>query len=440
MRPDLRDSINKAVTAARELRAKAEALAVGGKPRNDPEYVEFNRQANAALDEADAWKEVAEIEERQAKLDAWTAAPDLSKSGPIVEYTRRSLENGDKTATPEYRHAFEHYVRNYAREDVDELSEFRTLSIVQDTNGGYTVPADYRAEIMARMPALSVILGLCSSIPTSRDLVRWPRLRPNTNSGLGSIYTSMFVGTMTGEVPATGTGNVEPVWGMFEIPVKRARSESRPSMDLAADTEFDLLSFLTKDGALNMALLRESQVIAGTGIGANCLGVTSMGAATATESKIATTDISGTTADHISNTTSDRGSADKIFTLVYAVPHQYRVLPDFTICVNSQTEKEIRLLVDAQNRYIWTPGFAAAPNDLLGYPLRISEFMPSVGTDGNVVMAVGAWGQVTTPVRTNVTPQILLERFADTDQIGLVLRQRFGVGLGNTDAFRLGIV
>lgn len=462
MLPETRDAINAAVAAARSLMKANEELHADGKADTD-EYRANSTAIDGHLDEAETMRERGVNENRTEQIDRWAHEAKPGQATPRgSEYAARALARGDRTATPEYRSAFDHYVRNYgawAKEETvngeipDPFAEFRTLSIVSDPAGGYTVPADVRADLMARLPALSEILGYCTTVPTSRDLVQWPRVQPKNDrgdggtDGLGSIYTSAFVGTMTGEVPAAGTGNNEPAWGMFEIPIKRARSESRPSMDLAADTEFDLLTFLTKDGALNMALLRESQIVNGSGLGPNVAGIMSGkydGGATPTQNQIRQVDVGGTTTHTISNTTSNLGSANLILDLIYAVPRQYRAQPSFSLVGTSQTFKAIRKLIDGVGRYIWNPGFAGQPNDLEGYRVVISEFAPQDAanggaTDNNVLLA-GALGDLMVAVRTTVTPQLLLERYADTDQIGLVLRQRFGGGISNTDAFRLGYV
>lgn len=442
MRTDLAERINTEVTAARELRTKAEKHVADGGAVVDAEWLGFIQQSNGHLDVADRLKLLATNEENDAKIEAWSKEPDASKDSPIVEYTRRALEDGDGTATPEYRAAFTKYVRNFARKNYDPSDEIRTLSIASDGAGGYTVPADHRAQLLARLPAISELLSLCTMVPTSRDIVDWPRLRPNTTSGLGSIYTSAFVGTMGAEVPASGTGNNEPVFGMFQIPVKKARSESRPSMDLAADSEFDLMSFLMGDGSVNMALLREAQVVSGTGVGANVKGLIaySGGASNTDEGLVTGVDISGSTADQVSNTIADIGSATKLMDLFYAVPRQYRQLPSFRAVMNSQTEKAIRKLVDANGNFIWRAGFAGRQNDIFDAPILVSEFMQSGGTDANVVMIMGALAEIIIPVRMDITPQVLLELYAGTDQIGLVLRQRFGAGIANADALRYGIV
>jgi HK97 family phage major capsid protein len=42
--------------------------------------------------------------------------------------------------------------------------------------------------------------------------------------------------------------------------------------------------------------------------------------------------------------------------------------------------------------------------------------------------------------RTQVTSVVLRERFADSDQVGIILFERLGGNIFNTDAVRVGVV
>ena len=55
--------------------------------------------------------------------------------------------------------------------------------------------------------------------PTSRDVLRYPRVAPNVTSG--SIYSSGFVGGWVGETPAFS--DTDPAFGTFDIAIKKLR-------------------------------------------------------------------------------------------------------------------------------------------------------------------------------------------------------------------------
>ncbi|MBK0326999.1 phage major capsid protein [Rhodobacteraceae bacterium F11138] len=76
----------------------------------------------------------------------------------------------------------------------------------------------------------------------------------------------------------------------------------------------------------------------------------------------------------------DIGDADAIVDLVYALGAQYRA--NATFVMNSKTAGVVRKLKDADGRFLWSDGLAAAePARLMGYPVVVAEDMPDVATD-----------------------------------------------------------
>ncbi len=81
------------------------------------------------------------------------------------------------------------------------------------------------------------------------------------------------------------------------------------------------------------------------------------------------------------------GSPDKIVELVYALGARYRA--NGTFVMNSKTAGLVRKLKDADGRFLWSDGLAAAePARLLGYRVVVTEAMPDA-TPGNAAIAFG---------------------------------------------------
>lgn len=451
MKTATKEAINTLITQANGFRTQAEEYFAKTSNR-DAEWHGYVASANKALDDADDLKIEGELEDRASGISAWAKAPGAAPA-PVIDYSRAmSTRRDDPTATAEYAAAFEAYCFHHANPEgftAEHASilravnpEMNALTIVSDGGGGYTVPADRRADMQRQLGAISEILSLVFSYPTGRSLVEWPAMAPNQSSGLGDIYTSAGVGSFVGEVPSTTAGQNEQAFRMIQMPIKKARYMSLPSIDLVNDSEFNLDTLLLGDAIENMALLREYGVIAGTGLGNEPAGILKLngGVSNADDKLVTAVDIVGTGSHTVSDSSSDLGSALKILDLIYAVPAQYRRLPSFRVVACSAVMKQVRKLTDFQGRFIWQAGFAGIPDTLEGYRTTISEFMPVDGVAGNIVMAAGPLNYVHLPVRQNATPQILLEKYADTDRIGLFVRQRFGVGLVNPRAFKFGIV
>jgi HK97 family phage major capsid protein len=78
------------------------------------------------------------------------------------------------------------------------------------------------------------------------------------------------------------------------------------------------------------------------------------------------------------------GDGDAIIDLVYALGAQYRANASFVM--NSKTAGLVRKLKDADGRFLWSDGLAAAePARLLGYPVLIAEDMPDAATDSYAI-------------------------------------------------------
>jgi HK97 family phage major capsid protein len=80
-------------------------------------------------------------------------------------------------------------------------------------------------------------------------------------------------------------------------------------------------------------------------------------------------------------------AADCIINLVYALPADYRANASFVM--NSKTAGAVRKMKDADGRFLWSDGLAAAePARLMGYPVLICEDMPDIAADAHA-MAFG---------------------------------------------------
>lgn len=332
---------------------------------------------------------------------------------------------------PDYKAAWVKWIK--ARGNMAALSpaEQNALSEGTASEGGYTVPADFQAEVLARRADASVIRRLARTVQTSRDRVQWPAVVAHASSG--SIYSSAFVGGMVGERPVNTDAG--PTFQQFEIGVKKFEAYTRISNDLIADSVADMLGFLSVDGGRNLGQVEDDKFINGTGTGLEPMGILNVG--------ITTADVEGSTSNNISNSTSNAGSAPKIIALAYLVPAQYADGASWLMA--RQTKGEIHALVDAQNRPWWQAaasagGAGGAPSLLVDIPVFQTPFMPVDNTDANKVLLVGDFQNLIIADRTALSVQIDNVNRISSDETDIYLRSRAGSGVWNTDAFRIGIV
>lgn len=360
---------------------------------------------------------------------------DIPENDPIAAHyfkqVRASMQPSYKTAYTRYmRFAVQHRSEGMAF-NMLAPSEQKALSEGADANGGFLVPPDTQGEVLARVAQMAIFRQFARVQTTSRDYITWPMVKAHASSG--SIYSSGFVGGWAGETPAFT--DTDPGFQQFAVPIKKIRVATKLSNDLVADAAVNILSWLAMNGSENMALVEDSGFLTGDGTALQPLGILNT-------SGITTVDVEGSTSNTISNTTSAAGTAPKLITLAYALPSQY--LNRSRWFMRRTIEGKIRGLVDAQGRFMWpaaTEGsFAQVARTLMGYPVENSDFMPNDGADANKVLLYGDLSYYIIGQRAQITSVVLRERFADTDQVGIILFERVGGACWNPDAFRIGIV
>ena len=334
---------------------------------------------------------------RQTSHGEIAYCPEEVMFGPVPKDdpdASRHFNQARVTIQPEYGAAFAKWMRNKGRMPSLTAAEQNALSEGTAEDGGYLVPADRAAEIMARRAGESVMRNICTVRQTSRNVYEMPAVRANASSG--SIYTSGFVGGLVGERPAQT--DTPPKFEMYPISVKDFQSYTKVTNNLVADAAADVMGFLAVDGGRNLALVEDNYFLNGIGTGLEPLGLLNGGSATV--------DVEGTTTDTISNTVSDAGSATKIINLAGALPGQYAREGRWLML--RAIKFDILKLVDADGRSWWQPagaagGASASPATLVDMPVSEHEFMPNDGTNANKVLVVGDFSNYIIADRTSLS-------------------------------------
>lgn len=340
---------------------------------------------------------------------------------------------------PEYRKAFNAWLQYLASSGGSESmaytklsgSEQKALSEGTDSAGGFLVPPDVQAELLVRKAQKAVVRRSGARVQaTSRDTLRYPMVQANTTSG--SIYSSGFVGSVAGETPAFT--DVDAAFGALDIPMKKIRVATKLSNDFIADAVVNVLSFLSMNGAENMALVEDNEFLTGDGSALHPLGILNGGS-----TQVDLT-VSPLTTHTMVNDTTHPGPPGALITLVYTLPPQYA--DGATWLMKRSVEGKIRAYVDGAGRYLWPAmtagGFSQVTRELMGYPIFGSDFMPADGTTDNNAVIFGDMSSYIIGERAQITTTVLRERFADADQTGIILWERVGGAVWNTDGLRLG--
>lgn len=360
---------------------------------------------------------------------------DGAKKAEFYRLTRAAMQ-------PAYRQAYTRFVYLCTKSRTESMAfasldglEQKALNEGADESGGYVVPPDAQAEILIRLAQKAIVRKYAKVQPTTSDVLKWPMVQAASategglSAGGGSVFSSGFVGDWAGETPVFT--DKDPKFGQFNVAIKKIRCGTKLSNDFVADAATDVLVFLSVNGSENMALVEDKGFFTGDGTALQPKGLLNSGAATV--------DVEGSTANTISNTTAAAGSAPKLIDLVYALPPQYA--QNARTIMTRATEGKIRKLVNGQGSFHWpVSGFGATPSTLFDLPKDNTAFMPDDGTDGNKVLLHGDLSAYVIGQRAQISTIVLRERFADTDQVGIILTERVGGDTWNPDALRIGIV
>lgn len=119
-------------------------------------------------------------------------------------------------------------------------------------------------------------------------------------------------------------------------------------------------------------------------------------------------------------------TADNLFNVAYGVNAAYLNGPNVGWIFHRDAVRNIRLLKDSQNRYLWEPSMQAGrPDTLLGYNVYQSEWAPNTFTTGLYVGLFGNFNYYRAARVRDLVIQRLVELYAGSNEIGFIGRLWF---------------
>ncbi len=287
-----------------------------------------------------------------------------------IALSRPHLARGADTDAP-HKKAFAAYLRSGDDDALRGLSvEEKALSTAVSADGGYLVDPQTAAEIVG-------VLRSSASIRTIANVVQVE------SSAFDVLVDHSDVGagwaTESAERTETGTPQVDRI----SIPLHELSALPKASQRLLDDTAFDVEGWLAQRIADKFSRAEASAFINGDGIDKptgllNYPKVDNELWAWGSVGYVPT----GADGDFLGSE-----PADAVVDLVYALGARYRANASFVM--NSKTAGAVRKMKDADGRFLWSDGLAAAePARLMGYPVLIAEDMPDIA-DGSFAIAFG---------------------------------------------------
>jgi len=327
---------------------------------------------------------------------------ETDERGFVPESQRESAVVPSATVTDtqaQYRDAFWNYIKRGA-----QSGEFRAMSVGTDTSGGFTVPDEFRRQLIVGLDEMNVMRGLSNVITSTSGTLTIP-----TNTTRVSAAWNTEAGAYTESTP---------VFGEITFSAYKASSLVKISEELLNDSAFPLESWLAGEFARALAEIEETAFVVGDGsskptgvVGGSGLGKT----ATATNAI----------------------TADELMDVYHALGRGYRARA--TWLMNDSTKKAIRKLVTGVSgdlTYIWQPGLSSGePDRLLGQPVVTSPDMSAIAT-GVKAVVFGDFSNYWIVDRQQIGMQRLNELYSANGQVGFRIFKRTDGKVVLAEAFK----
>lgn len=424
----LREKSAKAFADAKAIRDEF-ASADGDVPADKLE--QFNR---AIEDSTKTLEEAQKLEAQASELSRLEEA----HSRPVNALPSAGRETQRERAAESRKEAHRKAFVAWAQGDTDSAketlaqagygrSEAHALISGDGAKGGFLVPEDFRAEVIRREAEIAVIRSIARVIPTSRDELVMPRVAANTGS-YPKAYGSGFTGDWDTEQGSTTetSGSVtvktqqnQPTFEQVRIPVNNwIPNPVVASMSLLDDAAVPLEEILADEIAMTKAADEDAAFINGSGIGEP--------AGFAVNSTLQTGAITAGASSAI--------TYGGLLDLLYGLASPYA--QNGVILMRRSTMANILALETGSGVDLVFKNAQAGPNNLMGYRVLFSEFMPAEGSN-TYPLAFGDFrrGYVIAD-RMDLRVQRLNERYAPN--VGFAPVCRVGGAVVLPEAIKLG--
>ena len=320
-------------------------------------------------------------------------------------------------AYAQYKSAFYSLVRHG---DIERLSadERKALSAGSDPDGGYLLPTPTVGRMVKKVYEQSTMRQLANVLTISTDALEG--IVDNDEADAGWVS----------EMGARNDTDTPQV-GKYRIEAHEMYAQPKVTQKLIDDAATDVEAWLADKVADKFARVEGNAFWNGDGVGKPRGLAAYPTAATGDGSRAwGTFEHIKTGADGAFHTT----KADPLQDLLGAFKDQY--LQGATFVMRREVRTLIRKMKEAtSDRYLWEPSLQAGqPDRLLGYPVRIDQYMPSL-TTGSLSLAFGDFREAYTIV-DRIGVRTLRDPYTAKPYIRFYSTKRTGGGAVNFEAVK----
>jgi HK97 family phage major capsid protein len=337
-----------------------------------------------------------DLAEVKQTLDRIQDAMDAKEA----QFAKASFKPGYNTEqTPERKAHVE-----FLRKGIDKMEpdEAKLMRLSDETAGGVLAPADFIAEVVKGVVQYSPIRSIAKVRPTSRTSSQFPK------------RTQTSAAAWTGDTQAR-TETQSPRYGLDEIPNHELYARVLISNWDIEDPVVDLETDVRDDMAEQFGVSEGAGFVVGDANGKP-------------EGMLTNTDF---IANPILNGGASFANGDGLIKLAFSIKEQY--WPNARYLLNRFSLRDIRLLKDSANNYLWQPAAdgthglsSGLPATIYGYPYTIATDMPSAAS--NALPVVFADFQRLYWISDRIEIQYLRDPYSGASSGVVILHARKRVG------------
>ena len=405
------------------LQAKADGKAVGDLTAKLETLTKACDKFDEIKDAVDELQKKANRPQNDSEAKAENDLALEAKSFNIAlraDYQLKGKPFAGELSTDGYKQYKSAFFKTLAGVSIDDLStdERKALSAGSDPDGGYMLPHATTGSVITKMYEQSVMRQLATVQTIS------------TNDIEGLIDNDDATAGWVSEL-GTRSDSTTPTVAKYRIEAHEMYAMPKASQRILDDAATDVEAWLAAKTADKFGRVEGLAFWQGTGTGQPRGLASYTTAATADETRTwGQFEHVKTGANGAFHTT----KADPLQELLGAFKDQY--LQNATWCMRREARTAIRKMKEAtSDRYLWEPSLQAGqPDTLLGYPVRVDQYMPTIATD-SLSLAFGDFKQAYLIV-DRMGIRTLRDPFTAKPYVVFYSTKRTGGGAQNTEAVK----
>jgi HK97 family phage major capsid protein len=332
---------------------------------------------------------------------------ELKQIKTAMARTNQATETQQETKTEEqkkYHKIFNSYIKSGGGE-----FELKALSSDSDQDGGFLITPEMSNEIIKKVYETSPIRQYASVQTISTSSLQILQDLDETGAG--------WVGEVEARVETTS-----PQFKMIEIPVHEVYAQPHATQRFLDDAQINVESWLAEKIADKFARLENAAFVSGNGV-QKAKGLVSYDAGTGFGQ-----------VEQINSGAASSITGDSLIELIYSLKTNYK--PNAKFFMARGTVKEVRLLKDNDNRYLWAPGLDGnTAGSVLGY--EIVEFNDLAAVAANSLSVVFGDLKQGYQIVDRFGIRTLRDPFTSKPYVKFYTTKRVGGGVKNFEAFKI---